>query len=214
MEVDYQSAISTTCVRMLSTHDLTRRSTIGIVARLSYCKLSTHDLTRRSTAQELENMGPQKPFNSRPHTEVDQYFEVVKQVASTFQLTTSHGGRPARKMKHSRPTAFNSRPHTEVDSSWEDELATMLPFQLTTSHGGRHQAYQLWIASDGFQLTTSHGGRRDASSASGTLTYLSTHDLTRRSTSMTAYANMVGTLSTHDLTRRSTNPSVALSVQL
>ena len=54
----------------LSTHDLTRRSTLPEPGRIVLITLSTHDLTRRSTV----------------------LWHPVRNVIY-FQLTTSHGGR-------------------------------------------------------------------------------------------------------------------------
>ncbi len=82
-----------------------------------------------------------------------------------------------------------------------------LIFQLTTSQGGRRQRSKQTHATVIFQLTTSQGGRHSQAWRNPLAMYLSTHDLTRRST-MTheeTYVNMC--LSTHDLTRRSTFPN-------
>ena len=103
---------------MLSTHDLTRRSTPPQMEAGLYCAsfnsrphtevdmpqesailqeddLSTHDLTRRSTCRAETILPPASPFNSRPHTEVDTLW--------TDSIVKVH--------------SFNSRPHTEVDMS-------------------------------------------------------------------------------------------------
>ena len=101
-----------------------------------------------------------KPFNSRPHTEVD----------------SSSVSRLAGK------TPFNSRPHTEVD------LQMIYGIRITGSFNSRPHTevdinscsyiYRKWS----FQLTTSHGGRPIRSGERDYCYYLSTHDLTRRST--------------------------------
>ena len=101
---------------------------------------------------------------------------------NTFQLTTSHGGRPFSSSASYCRTPFNSRPHTEVDVSPLCGVGKHVVFQLTTSHGGRHAGIQWSAVSDG----------------------LSTHDLTRRSTSVFPSLYLLTCLSTHDLTRRST----------
>ena len=101
--------------------------------------LSTHDLTRRSTTSPGFLPGQHRPFNSRPHTEVDLYRLQLKRefrpfnsrphtevdivpsalsiTAFFFQLTTSHGGRPYHHGQAHVFQPFNSRPHTEVDLS-------------------------------------------------------------------------------------------------
>ena len=79
-------------------------------------------------------------------------------------------------------SSFNSRPHKEVDVLATRSVPFGVNFQLTTSQGGRPgQIYQ-----EGWSLS------------------LSTHDLTRRSTSATSSQVYIFDLSTHDLTRRST----------
>ena len=232
---------------ILSTHDLTRRSTTSALSMLNAYALSTHDLTRRSTGSvtifvsvssfQLTTSQGGRPascnrsmysrisFNSRPHKEVDEVSEVTEQelielsthdltrrstkspfkvrkpvdlsthdltrrsticrelksvVASTFQLTTSQGGRRVSMESIQISTSFNSRPHKEVDTlAWRNPLARYLSthdltrrstpsrnavcpylyFQLTTSQGGRlfrTESTDLHLI---FQLTTSQGGR-------------------------------------------------------
>ena len=103
------------CTQGLSIHDLTRRSTIPVEERLPEEPLSIHDLTRRSTN-----------------------IFVTNSLVSSFQFTTSQGGRPDRKMRDALHDAF----------------------QFTTSQGGRPDSVRslhLWPVS--FQFTTSQGGR-------------------------------------------------------
>ena len=99
----------------LSIHDLTRRSTTIVCIHCvspffqfttsqggrpfnrrisgSHIKLSIHDLTRRSTYHVRRILNIHRPFNSRPHKEVDLYV-----LQSLY-----------------RNKSFNSRPHKEVD---------------------------------------------------------------------------------------------------
>ncbi len=56
----------------LSTHDLTRRSTGFKFRDGDDLWLSTHDLTRRSTACSPSTHASSNTFNSRPHKEVDK----------------------------------------------------------------------------------------------------------------------------------------------
>ena len=55
-------------------------------------------------------------------------------------------------------------------------------FQLTTSQGGRQELTIEKLGEFIFQLTTSQGGRQNGEIIAGHTRYLSTHDLTRRST--------------------------------
>ena len=142
--------------------------------------ISTHDLTRRSTRVAFRKNWKIKSFNSRPHEEVDwrsiqklcrQHISThdltkrstqrlpVNQPCITFQLTTSRRGRlHGRNSNHHVPTIsthdltkrstcrvaaidhncyFNSRPRKEVDFLGGKLSTPSVPFQLTTSQGGR-----------------------------------------------------------------------------
>ena len=55
--------------------------------------LSTHDLTRRSTSFVLRCVSLVITFNSRPHKEVDAVDLTGVDLSPVFQLTTSQGGR-------------------------------------------------------------------------------------------------------------------------
>ena len=135
--------------------------------------ISTHDLTRRSTILEEKEKRVWWDFNSRPHEEVDSLltarlilavhfnsrpheevdFIFCKHVPDCFpfQLTTSRGGRLVGKKgadcydsisTHDltrRSTAtndasgnwfvyFNSRPHEEVDTMWARVFQVRLYF--------------------------------------------------------------------------------------
>ena len=56
----------------ISTHDLTRRSTVTSCNTEKEIEISTHDLTRRSTATHFFILLILNHFNSRPHEEVDE----------------------------------------------------------------------------------------------------------------------------------------------
>ena len=62
-----------------------------------YGRLSTHDLTRRSTSSAC----------------------AITLYTSSFQLTTSQGGRPTTRFSYIIRKSFNSRPHKEVDENLE-----------------------------------------------------------------------------------------------
>ena len=142
-------------------------------------------------------------FNSRPHEEVD---------AILIHLRT--GSR-----------YFNSRPHEEVDNTdiyfllyfnisthdltrrstaMDEAAAAIFKFQLTTSRGGRLGTNWDTVWNAVFQLTTSRGGRRSVIYYNRIGRYISTHDLTRRSTVFNKLVLIFFFISTHDLTRRST----------
>ena len=99
-------------------------------------------------------------FNSLPHTEVDTGTYFTKIIPKTFQLTTSHRGRPSEALLYRLyGTYFNSLPHTEVDAHACSQIL-WFTFQLTTSHRGRRGDFSWEIDYVVFQLTTSHRGRR------------------------------------------------------
>ena len=127
---------------------------------LRYISISTHDLTRRSTVEK-------QPGSS----------------LILFQLTTSRGGRHCNCAMSALESHFNSRPHEEVDAAVLDRQDFSTKFQLTTSRGGRPLLLSRLIMTVKFQLTTSRGGRHTASASAMVNAYISTHDLTRRSTS-------------------------------
>ena len=175
------------------------------IAMFRFLHLSTHDLTRRSTGNELWLYLGCDSFNSRPHKEVDHI---------RFNY------------KRSPITSFNSRPHKEVDDVFPVFLdclnlsthdltrrstftsiriyGILRNFQLTTSQGGRPSMSFVLPSVSIFQLTTSQGGRPARVYRITNYVYLSTHDLTRRSTRQLPFHTGMQDLSTHDLTRRST----------
>ncbi len=124
-------------------------------------------------------------------------------IMSIFQFTTSQGGRP-----RSTPIAF-----------------PISIFQFTTSQGGRLSGASASGLRFSFQFTTSQGGRRaliyswpfcrsfnsrphkevDVNNLCYFCSsFLSIHDLTRRSTTPRCCGRRRSGLSIHDLTRRST----------
>ena len=81
---------------------------------------------------------------------------------SVFQLTTSRRGRPLQlHLLHIDLIYFNSRPHEEVD--------------VSCISAGHYQSL--------FQLTTSRRGRQSSPCDAWICFLISTHDLTKRSTS-------------------------------
>ena len=128
----------------LSTHDLTRRSTrlLGIflfmhfnfqlttshggrpspraLSRAGDClfQLTTSHGGRLSILDEHHHSGD--PFNSRPHTEVDDLTSAI------LQSTWPFNSRPHTEVdrrndgRQIQTRSFNSRPHTEVDATLSD----------------------------------------------------------------------------------------------
>ena len=94
---------------------------------------------------------------------------IFRPVIYTFQFTTSQGGRPS-------PCISN---------------LLVFVFQFTTSQGGRHPALCDGLAVGVFQFTTSQGGRHCPAHSGCYTIILSIHDLTRRSTAMTAYIHCI-----------------------
>ena len=83
----------------ISTHDLTKRSTVFPLPAKGRQDISTHDLTKRSTEHTIFHHGPE-----------------------VFQLTTSRRGRHSKSIFQRLQWHFNSRPHEEVDSNLRNEL--------------------------------------------------------------------------------------------
>ena len=124
----------------LSIHDLTKRSTLERLAGNQSKGLSIHDLTKRSTLAFPCPWRCGRPFNSRPHEEVDY------DALNLFFDLLSFNSRPHEEVDDDRPQAedadrsFNSRPHEEVDPSREICWSVHGVFQFTTSRRGRHSA--------------------------------------------------------------------------
>ena len=139
--------------------------------------------------------------------------------------------RPHKEVDHPQPELFGLRvvisTHdlTRRSTKLEGMLTVVEIFQLTTSQGGRHVLVNPYLAPCSFQLTTSRGGRQWGGTVlgicrqynsrpheevdSGAAPFLeffgiSTHDLTRRSTTSGCSFKSSRIISTHDLTRRST----------
>ena len=78
-------------------------------------RISTHDLTKRSTIIQSGFPLQITYFNSRPHEEVDVYLMQYETESQAFQLTTSRRGRLLLLYHVYVNKYFNSRPHEEVD---------------------------------------------------------------------------------------------------
>ena len=180
------------------------------ISRKNTANLSTHDLTRRSTviamAREIWTLNFQLT-TSRGGRLISH---VALSASIPFQLTTSRGGRPLMAisciaLKHFQlTTSRGGRPIIlvigvvrsvfQLTTSRGGRLLTSFfrilngIFQLTTSRGGRPSgAARRKPADPVFQLTTSRGGRQYIQQHNTEDLTLSTHDLTRRSTQYHAH---------------------------
>ena len=158
-EVDDNAPVrlSTTSLFQLTTSRRGRRQSPDCV--LVQKVVSTHDLTKRSTWYHAYCREFDWCFNSRPHEEVDDFLEAVGKVPIEFQLTTSRRGRPVvSAVVRLFIKRFNSRPHEEVDHVPYDfaEIIDVSTHDLTKrSTQSMAQQFQGLL----FQLTTSRRGR-------------------------------------------------------
>ncbi len=130
---------------------------------------------------DWEYLSWSKPFNSRPHKEVDGGCLLFR-------------------------TCVDLSIHDLTRRSTCSDLSRMQwnLFQFTTSQGGRPALGGVKKSATVFQFTTSQGGRRELNIKVKRRKKLSIHDLTRRSTTTEALMKQKENLSIHDLTRRST----------
>ena len=146
--------------------------------KLYYFNSRPHEEVDRMMSSQRERS---KYFNSRPHEEVDWIERKGCASCRTFQLTTSRGGR-----------------HHQGD-----KIEGRTVFQLTTSRGGRPYDEFTARAQQVFQLTTSRGGRQ----AINADTVANMHFNSRPHEEVDLHWNHTyiwSFISTHDLTRRST----------
>ena len=198
----------------LSIHDLSRRSTFCVIYPFDTWNLSIHDLSRRSTHHPVRSCTLCFSFNSRPLKEVDVFIPKDWARYTTFQFTTSQGGRLVSIEKiyqqglfqfttsqggrrHCfcvfcyRFNSFNSRPLKEVDPTGSGKNYTLEPFNSrplkeVDTIDIVHNPNRL-----DFQFTTSQGGRRSQYATISSLIILSIHDLSRRSTISTLYVRFM-----------------------
>ena len=166
-------------------------------------------------------------FNSRPHKEVDlcDPLHLRRHNLSTHDLTRRSTGPSLLQQGYQMLFQLTTSQGGRLSPEYSAKISST--FQLTTSQGGRPLPIPDKIYPAVFQLTTSQGGRLKRFHIKGSVIFLSTHDLTRRSTlrpprrlvgscifQLTTSqggrregdnkAWIRGSLSTHDLTRRST----------
>ena len=174
-------------------------------------------------------------FNSRPHEEVDQDTRLKRCFNHIFQLTTSRGGRHNLVMFSDRANNFNSRPHEEVDRydnrscNWRSDF-----------NSRPHEEVDSFF--DNLSIALNHFNSRPHEEVDSIchpflcIPYISTHDLTRRSTikgilpdKLTVFQlttsrggrqqlglieRIFEYISTHDLTRRSTQQVATLGAEV
>ena len=104
----------------ISTHDLTKRSTLKECVEQGGVLISTHDLTKRSTRLLRESL----------------------LMIMLFQLTTSRRGRQKSAEYWSINTHFNSRPHEEVDCK---KGVTWKPSVISTHDLTKRSTYRLCL---------------------------------------------------------------------
>ena len=144
-------------------------------------------------------------FNSRPHKEVDGSPLITSVLISPFQLTTSQGGRRSPPRMQSALHDISTHDLTRRSTcTCYTSYGKPSEFQLTTSQGGRlkevpHLQPSLYFNSRPHKEVDSISPNRTEKTVR-----ISTHDLTRRSTSCCIPSITVLIISTHDLTRRST----------
>ena len=132
----------------------------GITLAGMFFDISTHDLTKRSTMSQMRQTRQKKHFNSRPHEEVDGAGGWI-----FAGWPCNFNSRPHEEVDGSycaiKPPVkyFNSRPHEEVDSQCVNLPYVILQFQLTTSRRGRPADTIESLSAKLFQLTTSRRGR-------------------------------------------------------
>ena len=141
-------------------------------------------------------------FNSRPHEEVDINQAVGFLTFYVFQLTTSRGGRQKVITCFSQQGYFNSRPHEEVDKYRKSagQFNCISTHDLTRRSTHRKQKRKV---ANIFQLTTSRGGRQLSGRRTQSYSYFNSRpheevDL------LSVRKKSLSDISTHDLTRRST----------
>ena len=110
-----------------------------------------------------------------------QLFQFTLLNAAKFQLTTSRRGRPTREYQGGKYLHFNSRPHEEVDLL--ENLCIRLPIYFN-SRPHEEVDYQCWQLLDRLNYFNSRPHEEVDLFLCAVIygVYISTHDLTKRST--------------------------------
>ena len=168
---------------IISTHDLAKRSTRYL------CRFSSSITFQLTTSRRGRRSSPltsscTQYFNSRPHEEVDRWSSSVSMVERLFQLTTSRRGRHVFLPKVDGRGIISTHDLTKRSTKVIAKNTFAIKFQLTTSRRGRLQKVCDALDAFIFQLTTSRRGRQNNCRRTSHLCIISTHDLTKRSTSL------------------------------
>ena len=99
--------------------------------------ISTHDLTKRSTRRVHKSAVSSMYFNSRPHEEVDISTRWGHFYFGKFQLTTSRRGRPIVLARYVNRWYISTHDLTKRSTDDPEGEPEEKPFQLTTSRRGR-----------------------------------------------------------------------------
>ena len=190
-------------LRVISIHDLTRRSTSTQYSYASECRYFNSRPHKEVDRPDANAQTLLYHFNSRPHKEVDNGSESFTPSRAIFQFTTSQGGRLFFLFRfvlpyifqfttsqggrlhtwsfHTYNFNFNSRPHKEVD-----------PGHYKWKHG-----YSYFNSRPHKEVDLEYQYMMECAE-------ISIHDLTRRSTKWRKWSTWESNISIHDLTRRST----------
>ena len=132
-----------------------------IACGVYYGGISTHDLTKRSTLLAHYLPFQNMYFNSRPREEVDCLQRHWKYSPLPFQLTTSRGGRRFALSHCASPFVISTHDLTRRSTILYRFESRLKWFQLTTSRGGR-QGYR-FAHSTGENISTHDLTRRSTS---------------------------------------------------
>ena len=143
--------------------------------------ISTHDLTKRSTIPIFKEDDEPWHFNSRPHEEVDYTVRTRLPSGIRFQLTTSRRGRHCIYRKNMIHHVFQLTTSRRGRLSAVTLLPAVISFQLTTSRRGRLHVRK--CPACGFHFNSRPHEEVDINQDVLRFTAnISTHDLTKRST--------------------------------
>ncbi len=112
-EVDYPMRLSISH-NDISTHDLTKRSTLE---RKQHLQDLTFQLTTSRRGRHVDESSWMTGTDISTHDLTKRSTTIIPdhEVVSIFQLTTSRRGRRTTSTTRTDPSNFNSRPHEEVD---------------------------------------------------------------------------------------------------
>ena len=127
-------------------------------AAYSPLSISTHDLTRRSTMMQSQLDTRHTYFNSRPHEEVD-IIPYLMQIARIYFNSRPHEEVDWWLISISDYESISTHDLTRRSTTWSYDESETSAFQLTTSRGGRQRCTFSCNLICSFQLTTSRGGR-------------------------------------------------------